>query len=112
MRQTVTHTDRAVQALFDQKEEADDMGEEVGEMDLKLVKLMLVRGADPNARDAEMQTPLHIAIMGGLHDVAALLCEADADPSLGCKTFGKDNTALHQATLDSVALHGRASRSC
>ena len=101
----IARTDRAaVQALFDRKEEADDMGEEVGEMDLKLVKLMLVRGADPNARDAEMQTPLHIAIMGGLHDVAALLCEAGADPSLGCKTFGKDNTALHQATLDSVAL--------
>ena len=80
----MARTDRAaVQALFDRKEEADDMGEEVGEMDLKLVKLMLVRGADPNARDAEMQTPLHIAIMGGLHDVATLLCEAGADPSLG-----------------------------
>ena len=88
----------AVQFLHDLAEEAEDEEEEVI-VDSGLVKLLLKHGADPNAADIEMQTPIHIAIMGGLHEVVALLCEAKADLSLGCKPFGKNNTALHQAVL-------------
>jgi len=64
-----------------------------------VVRLLLERGASANVVDGELQTPLHIAIKGALHEVVGLLCEAGADLSLGCKGFGKDNTALHQATL-------------
>ena len=88
----------AVQVLHDLAEDAEDEEEEVL-LDSGLVKLLLHHGADPNAPDIEMQTPIHIAIMGGLHEVVALLCAAKADLSLGCKPFGKNNTALHQAVI-------------
>ena len=89
-----------VQLLHDAKEEAEDAEEEDPNAgDVRLVRLLLWHGANPNSLDGEMQTPLHIAIMGGLHEVAQLLCEANADLSLGCKAFGMGNTALHQATI-------------
>jgi ankyrin repeat protein len=89
----------AVQLLHDAKEEAEDDGDEDFAMDASLVRLLLEAGASSNVVDADSATPLHIAIMGGLHEVVGLLCEAGADLSLGCKLFGKNNTALHQATL-------------
>ena len=89
----------AVQALADQAEDAEDRGEEVGDLDTSTVQLLLENGADANVADADLQTPLHIAIMGRMHEVVRLLCGAKADLSLGCKAFGKSNTALHQATI-------------
>ena len=86
----------AVDLLYEQAEAAD--GEELA-VDCTLVKLLLEHGADANGVDLDQQTPLHVAIMGGLHEVAALLIAAKADLSLGCKAFGKNNTALHQAVL-------------
>ena len=88
----------AVQFLADGAEDAADQGTEV-ELDPSLVRLLLKHGADPNALDGEAQTPLHIAITGGLHEIVELLCQAKADVSLGCKAFGRDNTALHQAVI-------------
>jgi ankyrin repeat protein len=39
------------------------------------------------------------------HPHRQMLCEATADLSLGCKAFGRGNTALHQATiLSDVAM--------
>ena len=89
----------AVQALADQVEAAEDRGEEAGELDTSTIRLLLENGADANVTDNDLQTPLHIAIMGSMHSVVKLLCGAKADLSLGCKAFGKDNTALHQATI-------------
>ena len=86
----------AVQALHDAAEDADD-GEPPP--DTRLVRLLVGHGADPNARDSEEATPTHIAIMGRLHGVVELLCDAGADLSLGCKMFGKNNTALHQVRV-------------
>jgi ankyrin repeat protein len=91
-----------VQLMHDAKEEAEDDGDEDFAIDaslVSLVRLLLERGASANVADAEMQTPLHIALMGGLHEIVGLLCDAGADLTLGCKSFGKSNTALHQATL-------------
>jgi len=88
----------AVTLLRDEAEAAEDMGEEVT-VDASLVRLLLSHGADPNTVDEEAQTPLHIAISVSLHEVVQLLCEAKADLGLGCKAFGKNNTALHQAVI-------------
>ena len=90
----------AVQLLHDAKEEAADEGEEDEFVaDLQLVSTLLAHGARPNMLDGDSSTPLHKAIMGGLHDVAELLLKAGADPTLGCKAIGMANTALHQAVL-------------
>ena len=88
-----------VQALHDAAELAQDEDEEEFEADVSLVSLLLRHGADANAVDVESQTPLHIAIAASLHGVVRLLLEAKADMSLSCTTFGKNNTALHQATI-------------
>ena len=96
--QTALHL--AVEVLKQEKEAAEDEGEEDELMlDTSLVKVLLSAGASPNALDGDEQTPLHVAIIGGMAGVASMLCEAKADLTLSCKTFGKDNSALHQATL-------------
>ena len=92
----------AVQLLADAVEDDDDdddSGEAEAAVDTSLVQLLLKHGANPNLRDPEAQTPLHIAILARLHNVARLLLDAGADVRLGCKAFGKDNTALHQAVI-------------
>jgi len=65
---------------------------------VELVKMLLRRGADVNARDHYGGTPLNQAVGAGLHDMAELLCSAGADPAAtGCKPIGTANTVLHQA---------------
>lgn len=88
----------AMELLHTQVEAAEDEGEEAT-LDASLVRLLLRCGASANATDLEMQTPLHVAILGGMHEVAGLLLEAKANLTLGCKAFGANNTALHQATI-------------
>lgn len=83
----------AVGLLLAQYEEDED-----NVFDASLVRLLLKHGANPNATDCDMSAPIHLAITGGMYEVVQLLAEAKADLSLGCKTFGKGNTALHQAT--------------
>ena len=64
-----------------------------------LVKLLLSHHAEVNAKDQNMGTPLHQAVGEGMHEIASLLLSAHANPTLGCKTIGMENTCLHQATL-------------
>jgi ankyrin repeat protein len=49
---------------------------------LDVVKLLLERGADPNARNDEGQTPLHIASQEGVSDVVQCLLTAGADANI------------------------------
>jgi ankyrin repeat protein len=69
------------------------------ESDMALVRLLLRLGANVNAVDFHGQTPFHIAVIGSMHEVVAVLADAGADLSKGCKPFGTKNTALHLATL-------------
>ena len=64
---------------------------------IRMITTLLARGADVNARDADARAPIHQAVGAGLHDVAKLLLEAGANPSLGSKGIGMTNTVLHQA---------------
>lgn len=76
-----------------------EMDESLEEYDTTLVRLLLSFGADVNAVDFHFQTPFHMAIKGGMHEVAALLADAGADLNSSCRSFGQKNTALHLATL-------------
>lgn len=46
-----------------------------------LVESLLAAGADPNARDETLQTPLHRAAYEGFHAVASMLIVLGADPN-------------------------------
>ena len=85
----------AVDLLCDQHE----MNEGLTECDTALLRLLLKRGANVNAVDFEGETPFHIAMIGGMHEVVGLLADAGADLNKGCRSFGKENTALHLATI-------------
>jgi ankyrin repeat protein len=62
--------------------------------DLVRVRTLLARGADPNARDEDLRTPLFSAVLGGSVALLGLLLESRADVN------ARDNrgaTALHFA---------------
>ena len=50
--------------------------------DLSALKALLAAGADPNARDAEGATPLHMAAYTSRTENAVILLQAGADPLL------------------------------
>lgn len=65
--------------------------------DPALVALLIARGADPDARDADGRTPLHAAAANPLAAVALLA--AGADP---CATDATGRPALAAATLEAI----------
>ena len=75
------------------------MTQDVPQGQLDMVKLLIKRGADVNACDANGRRPIHQAVAAGLPDLAEWLVGAGADPSMGCKAIGMANTVLHQAVL-------------
>lgn len=64
--------------------------------DLNLLKRVLANGINPNAKNFDYRTPLHIAASEDLHSIASLLIEA------GASVFPKDrwgNTPLDEARI-------------
>ncbi|KAJ6764948.1 POTASSIUM CHANNEL SKOR-LIKE [Salix koriyanagi] len=66
----------------------------IAKRDLNLLKRVLANGINPNAKNFDYRTPLHIAASEGLHSIASLLVES------GASVFPKDrwgNTPLDEA---------------
>ncbi|XP_060872400.1 ankyrin-3-like [Metopolophium dirhodum] len=61
-----------------------------------IVRLLLNRGANPNARNKHMMTPAHLCVLHCRHEVVELLIGHGADPAA---TDSADNTPLDLATL-------------
>lgn len=66
---------------------------------LAIVRLLLNNGADVNAQDLAGRAPIHLAVGAGLCDLATLLLESGADPTMTRKSTGMQNNALHHATI-------------
>jgi len=97
----VEHLDPKTKLSLDEDEddEIEPLSGAAREEALKVVRLLIARGADVNAGDANGRRPIHQAVAAGLQDMAELLLRAGADPSLGCKAIGVANSTLHQAVI-------------
>ncbi|XP_050440490.1 ankyrin-3-like [Adelges cooleyi] len=62
----------------------------------RIVKLLLNRGADPNARNAHRKTPMHQCVLNCRHNIVGLLVDHGAELD---STDGSNNTPLDLATL-------------
>ena len=68
-----------------------------------MISLLLDHGANPNVRDVEQRTALHLALdfdddLRGIDlPLAEVLLKKGADPSLGSNEIGMANTCLHAA---------------
>lgn len=47
--------------------------------DVEVLRRMITNGVDPNSRDYDLRTPLHVACSQGLYLMAKLLVEAGAN---------------------------------
>jgi ankyrin repeat protein len=73
---------------------AKDLIEAIRKGQPAVVHAFLVKGSDPNSRDANGGTALHWAASRGSAEIARLLLDAGADPSA---TDGEGNTPLQTA---------------
>ncbi|EER05304.1 Cyclin-dependent kinase 6 inhibitor, putative [Perkinsus marinus ATCC 50983] len=72
---------------------------------LQIVRALLKHGAQPNAQDGDGETPLHFAVGFLEYDIAQVLLENGADPSIrtnysitvGENNFAAGSTPLHYA---------------
>lgn len=62
--------------------------------DSDFIKRLLSNGIDPNSKDYDHRTPLHVAASEGLYMMAKLLLEA------GASVFSKDRLKIHFRLLD------------
>lgn len=62
----------------------------------RIVRLLLHRGADPNARNAHRQTAMHLCVLHHKHQILGTLIEHGADPAA---VDGVGHTPLDLATL-------------
>ncbi len=67
----------------------------------EIVRELLARGADPNAKDEDGDTPLHNAVQDGNEELARLLVASGADVNV--ENAG-GSTALHYAVCESRSL--------
>ncbi|MEQ8173813.1 MAG: ankyrin repeat domain-containing protein [Syntrophomonadaceae bacterium] len=54
----------------------------VKEKNLSLISLLIKHGANINAQDADLNTPLHLAVLGAYFEGAELLVQNGADPGI------------------------------
>ena len=71
------------------------------------VREWLKAGADPNVRDKDGNTPLHLAVSGQAIDLVELLLDARANPNV---QNSQGNTSLHQAVNLQQSWVGRLIR--
>ena len=83
----------------DDEEDDEPLSDAARAEAVAMIKLLLDRGADVNARDANGRTPVHQAVDAGVQDVVGWLISAGGDPTMGSKAIGMANTTLHQAVL-------------
>ena len=67
----------------------------------ELVKVLLKHGADPNCRDKERVTPMHMAALSGNADIINLLAEAGGN----CSGSTEKNAPMPPLHL--ACKHGR-----
>ena len=82
------------------------MALEAPEPSTTFVRMLLQHRADPNVRDCEQRTALHLALdfeddRGGIDlEICELLLQHGADPALGSHEIGMTNSCLHAAAAN------------
>ena len=83
----------------------DELVDAVFLSDIDDVRVLLRRGADPDARDEEQRTPLLTATEDGHRELVRLLLEAGADPNLrDADGWTPLDVAVYRKALDLIWL--------
>ena len=85
---------------------------EYRQRDAKHVLLLLQKGAAPNARDKEQQTPLHVAVKSGNGWAAAILCSRGADLNVRDRSGKTPADLAREAKNEGIAAWLGSSEGC
>ena len=101
----------SVAAVADNGSRVQPLHSAVATRDIRIVRLLLARGADPNAPQQGGWTPLHGAALHGEAEILELLLEAGGDPRAAAND-GRDAIALarengHGAIAERLETHAR-----